>query len=142
MEGEKTLGTICSERRRFLENVQKQIEFRQSWKKARFSDTKILDSLPLIYHPIFECGAFQSRPEFTQQPAAALDLIQWRGRSHVDGNRDKQPPNYPSDPLFLRCQFTASLFLTSGFLTFLPLYDLPPLPLTNRINSKQCAREK
>lgn len=92
------------ERRRFLENVQKQIEFRESWKRARFSDTKILDSLPLIYHPIFECGAFQSRLKFTQQPAAALDLIQWRGRSRVDGNRDKQLPltTTPSDLLFLR----------------------------------------
>ncbi|KAK1137015.1 hypothetical protein K0M31_001543 [Melipona bicolor] len=48
----------------------------------------------LIYHPIFECRAFQSRLKFTQQPAAALDLIQWRSRSRVDGNRDKQPPNY------------------------------------------------
>ena len=85
-------------------NVQKQIEFRESWKRARFSDTKILDSLPLIYHPIFECGAFQSRLKFTQQPAAALDLIQWRGRSRVDGNRDKQLPltTTPSDLLFLR----------------------------------------
>lgn len=30
-----------------------------------------------VYHPIFECGAFQSRLEFTQQSAAVLNLIQW-----------------------------------------------------------------
>lgn len=112
------------ERRRFLENVQKQIEFRESWKRARFSDTKILDSLPLIYHPIFECGAFQSRLKFTQQPAAALDLIQWRGRSRVDGNRDKQLPLTTTPRIF----FSFGPFPPSH-VGFLNLSSSPPSAL-------------
>lgn len=94
-------------------------------------DTGTRDSL--IYHPIFECGAFQSSPEFTQQPTAPFDLIQWRSRSRVDGSRDKQPPNYLSVP----SSFFFAVHPWTHLQSFSPLLlDLPSFPAPRRDESQ------
>ena len=78
-------------------------------------------SLALIYHPIFECEAFQSETKFTQQPTAGASDARWVlsilampawGQSKswiVDGSRDKQPSNYP------QCEPHVPLFQLSWY---------------------------